>query len=48
LDDLRFGKILDVNDAFRGIGQIDSGWHGGSLLTLAMPSIGNHSPKPRK
>ena len=38
--DLRFGKIYGAKNAFRGIGQIDSGWHGGSLLALATPSIG--------
>jgi len=35
------GKIFDANDAFRGIGQINSWWHGGSLLALATPSIGH-------
>jgi len=40
LDNLGFGKTFDVNDAFRGIGQIDSGWHGGSLLALATLTIG--------
>jgi hypothetical protein len=39
-DDQRFGKVLDAKDAFGGIGQIDSGWHGDSLLALATPSIG--------
>ena len=48
LDNLRLRKILDIDDAFRGIGQINSGWHGGSLLALAMLSIGNPTPKPPK
>jgi hypothetical protein len=39
-DDLRCGKVFDAKDAFRGIGKIDSGRHGGSLLALATPSIG--------
>ena len=40
LDDLGLGKILGTNDAFRGIGQINSWWHGGSLLALAISLIG--------
>ena len=31
-NDQRFGKVFDANDAFRGLGQIDSGRHGDSLL----------------
>ena len=32
-DDLRFGQILRVSDAFRGIWQVLSGsWHGTALL----------------
>ena len=36
LDDLGFGKILDANDALRGIGQINSG------CQAAAPRFGRH------
>jgi hypothetical protein len=31
-DDYRLGKFFSVSDAFGGVGQINSRWHGGSLL----------------
>src|SRR5580658_146124 len=39
LDDHRFGKILNANDTFRGVGPVDSRWHGASLLGPRSASV---------